>query len=284
MGRSLFRFFAVVSLSVLLASCGEQATNEPLSHEDARELKTSFVDSNKYLLAALGNPSNLTTIGGQALPSSVAALVQASNLNPQDAQCGVNVSPTNPPDQDQDGIPAQASFTLDCQETAGSFNFRLRLQDKDDRNPKSGYVLQTDQYELTLYPGTPSEVRIKLDLDLDLTQKNPGYDIGYNFYFEVYKQGKTYSQRHNYTLSYTPDSDENPFLGGTLNYSGNLEYRIPNRYYRLTIDAANLRYAQSCRVSFVGGRVVLRDSRGNQLAIVYNSCNNITATYNGQAL
>ncbi|WP_233498358.1 hypothetical protein [Meiothermus sp. QL-1] len=144
--------------------------------------------------------------------------------------------------------------------------------------------METDYYELRIGAGTPGEKWIKLDLDLDLSPRGTGYDSRFNFHLELYESGRRYSYRRNYTATYTPDNPNNPFAGGTFNYSGVLEYRTPSRYYRLESVASDLRYLQSCSSTFVGGTLSLTDSRGNRLILRYNGCNNVTAIYNGQPL
>jgi|UniRef100_A0A7C3DIW4 hypothetical protein len=287
MKKPLFKPLLLLSLLAVLAACGEQPTREPLSREDAQELKTNILEANKYLVAALGNPTNVVTtntVGGQVFPAPVANLILASGLDAQSISCTASTTPSNPQDQDQDSIPLQATFAMDCRVGSTYLKGKVALQDRDDNDPKSGYILNTDQYELSFNTGTANQSGLKLDLDLEINRKNPNYDIRYNFYLEAYKPGKRYSQRYNYTAAYVPDDPERPFVGGTLNYSGALEYRTPSRYYLLQGRATNLRYLRSCTSTFVGGSFSLTDSRDNRLDVVYNGCDNVTVTYNGEAL
>lgn len=287
MEKPLLKPLLLLSLLAVLAACGEQPTREPLSREDAQELKSNVLEANKYLVAALGNPTGMVTtsaVGGQVFPAPVASLILASGLDAQSISCTASTTPSNPQDQDRDSIPVQATFAVDCRVESAYLRGKITLQDKDDNDPKSGYVLNTDQYELSFNTGTANQSGLKLDLDLEVNHKNPNYDIRYNFYFEAYKPGKRYSQRYNYTAAYMPDDPERPFVGGTFNYSGALEYRTPSRYYLLRGLATNLKYLRSCSDTFAGGSFSLTDSRGNRLDVVYNGCGNVTVTYNGEAL
>ncbi|AWR85903.1 hypothetical protein [Meiothermus taiwanensis] len=287
MHKALLRPLLLLSLLAVLTACGDQPTREPLSREDAQELKSNILEANKYLVAALGNPTNIvttSTVGGQVFPAPVASLILASGLDAQSISCNASTSPSNPQDLDGDGIPLQATFSVDCRVESTYLKGKITLRDQDDNNRKSGYALDTDQYELSFNTGTANQSGLKLDLDVDLNWRNPNYDIRYNFYFEAYKPGKRYSQRYNYTAEYVPDDPERPFVGGTFNYRGALEYRTPSRYYLLQGLATNLRYLRSCTSTFVGGSFSLTDSQGNRLDVVYNGCGNVTVTYNGEAL
>ncbi|MDW8090712.1 MAG: hypothetical protein RMI80_04735 [Meiothermus sp.] len=279
-----------VGLMGLLAACGQQQpTTEPLSQSDAQNLKVALEASNKYLVASIASPSGLVTtnrVGNLSLPSPVANILLASGLEPQSLNCTASETPprNQQQDLDNDKIPREARYQVDC--TVGDTRLRgnILLRDKDDNNPTSGYTLDTDQYELTFNTGKPNESGIKLDLDVDVTRNNPNYAIRYNFNLEIYGDGKRFSTAYNYTATYAPDNAQTPFAAGTLNYEGALDYRTTTKWYRLRGKATNLKFSNTCKETFVGGSWSLEDTRGNRLLVQYNGCNNVTVTYNGEAL
>ncbi|WP_240637067.1 hypothetical protein [Meiothermus hypogaeus] len=273
----------------LLVACGQQPTTDPLSKADAQKLKDSLVQSNKYLVAAIASPSGVVTTntaGGLSLPSPVANLILASGLPPQSINCTASETPPKAQQQDLDNdkIPLQATYRVDC--TVGDTRLRggIVLRDKDDNNPASGYTIDTDQYELTLNTGKSNESGVKLDLDLDVTWNNPNYAVRYNFNFEIYGSDGRFGTTYAYTATYVPDNAQTPFAAGTFNYEGSLDFRTATKLYRLTGKATDLKFSNTCKETFVGGSWNLEDTRGNKLLVVYNACNNVTVTYNGEAL
>lgn len=278
-----------VGLVGLLAACGLQPTTDPLTKADAQKLKDSLVQSNKYLVAAIASPSGVVTtnsVGGLSLPSPVASLILASGLDPQAINCTASETPpkTQQQDLDNDKIPLQASYSVDC--TVGDTRLKgaIVLKDNDDNNPRSGYTVDTDQYELTFNTGKANESGLKLDLDVDVTWSNPSYAVRYNFNFEIYGSDGRFGTTYAYTVTYIPDDAQTPFAGGTFNYDGSLDFRTATKLYRLSGKATNLKYSNTCKETFVGGSWSLEDTRGNKLLVVYNACNNVTVSYNGEAL
>lgn len=273
----------------LLAACGQQPTTDPLTKADAQKLKESLVQSNKYLVAAIASPSGVVTtsrVGGLNLPSPVANVVLASGLEAQSIDCTASENPPKAQQQDLDNdkIPLQASYQVDCRVGDTRLKGGILLKDKNDNDPKSGYTLDTNQYELTFNTGKSNESGIKLDLDVDVTWSNPNYAVRYNFNFEIYGSDGRFGTTYTYNATYTPDNIQTPFAAGTFNYEGTLDFRTATKLYRLTGKATSLKYSNSCKETFVGGSWRLEDTRDNTLQVVYNACNNVTVTYNGEAL
>lgn len=284
----LLRFLAL-GLVGLLAACGQQPTTDQLSKADAQKLKDSLVQSNKYLVAAIASPSGVVTtntVGGLSLPSPVANLILASGLQPQSINCTASETPPKAQQQDLDNdkIPLEATYRVDC--TVGDTRLRggILLRDKDDNNPRSGYTVDTDQYELTFNTGKPNESGIQLDLDVDVTWSNPNYAVRYNFNFEIYGSDGRFGTTYAYTVTYAPDNIQTPFAAGTFNYEGTLDFRTATKLYRLSGKATNLKFSNTCKETFVSGSWSLEDTRGNKLLVIYNACNNVTVTYNGEPL
>ncbi len=279
----------VLVLVSLLAACGQQPTTDPLTKSDAQKLKESLVQSNKYLVATIASPSGVVTtsrVGGQNLPSPVANVILASGLEPQSIDCTASETPPRAQQQDLDNdkIPLQASYQVNCSVGDTRLKGSIVLKDKNDNDPKSGYTVDTDQYELTFNTGKPNESGLKLDLDVDVTWSNPNYAVRYNFNFEIYGSDGRFGTTYAYTATYAPDNAQSPFAGGTFNYEGTLDFRTTTKLYRLTGRSTGLKYSNSCKETFVGGSWRLEDTRGNTLQVVYNACNNVTVTYNGEAL
>lgn len=286
--RSLSSVLAL-GLVGLLAACGQQPTTDPLTKADAQKLKESLVQSNKYLIAAIASPSGVVTtnrVGGQNLPSPVANILLASGLEPQSINCTASENPPKAQQQDLDNdkIPLEARYQVDC--TVGDTRLKggIVLRDKNDNDPKSGYTLDTNQYELTFNTGKSNESGLKLDLDVDVTWSNPNYAVRYNFNFEIYGSDGRFGTTYAYTATYAPDNAQTPFAAGTFNYEGTLDFRTATKLYRVSGKSTNLKYSNTCKETFVSGSWRLEDTRGNTLQVVYNACNNVTVTYNGEPL
>jgi len=118
----------------------------------------------------------------------VASLILASGLQPQSINCTSSETPPRAQQQDRDNdkIPLQASYSVDCMVGDTRLKGGIVIKDKDDNDPRSGYTANTDQYELTINTGKSNESGIKLDLDVDVTWSNPNYAIRYTFNFEIY--------------------------------------------------------------------------------------------------
>lgn len=159
-------------------------------------------------------------VGGLNLPSPVANVILASGLEPQTIVCRVDEDPPKAQQQDLDNdkIPLRASSQVNCKEGDTQFKGGIVLRDKNDNDPKSGYTLDTNQYELTFNTGKSNESGLKLDLDVDVTWSNPNYAVRYNFNFEIYGSDGRFGTTYAYTATYAPDNAQTPFAGGTFNY------------------------------------------------------------------
>jgi len=282
---SLFTL-ALVSLAALFAACSEQPTSDPMSKSEASSVKSAFAQSGQLMITSLSNPAGfLSSTGVQQLSGLINALGNPLGTELQTAALNCTVNTTgNTQDQDNDKIPVRVSYSADCSQNNNLFRARMSLTDKDDNNRRSGYTLNTDTFQLILNSGRSNESGLILDLDIDLNLQNPNYSLRHNFNLTLYEPSKRSSLAYNYNTTYTPDDPENPFNAGTFNFNGTFDFRYNRKWFQLTAEGTGLKYSRNCSQSFVGGTVVIRDSRNNLLQITYNACNNVTAVYNGETL
>ena len=281
------RRFAIPGLALLLlAACsGPQA----LTQDVAEQLAGVAEAGDEFLIAMMASPTDfaLASEGGVAAAAPLANLFATAEVSPQQtAQCFEET--TSSPDADGDDIPASASYTIDCTLTGEggaslTMSGSLTVEDDDDGDPTSGYQVQVTAFEFRAVSSNGDVVTLTLDLDFDL-DKGAGnsYMAAFDFDFGISTPNGSGSIAYAFDHSYTPDDPLNPFAAGTFVLDGTLTFQRNARVYRLTRTSPGLHFSESCTLTaFDSGTVTHADSLGNTLVITYNSCGDVTATYNG---
>ncbi len=291
--KSTYLGFILLILIGFLIGC-ENTNADPsdgLTRASARNLKQLILDGDEYLVAMFASPSEFKTLDtNQAqVPAPLAALFNAANILPQAIDC---FSENNPSvDKDDDGVPVNGSYIIDCTVTNDqngsslSLSGSSRVQDKDDNDPKSGYNVNTDEFELRAVNSQGQTSYLKLDLDVNITKQSSSYSVAYNFNlaakgFIGLERGITYT----YTVTYTPDDENDPFAGGTFNYNGSKNFRGEAGNYTLSAVANNLHYSETCAIGFNGGSKTYADNKGNVLKFVYDDCGDVSVSFNNISL
>ena len=256
-----------------------------LTRASARNLKQLILDSDEYLVAMFASPSEFKTLSTSKIPKPLVAQLNAANVLPQAIDC---FSENNPSiDKDNDGVPADGFYIIDCTLTndqngsSVSLSGSSRVQDTDDDDPKSGYKVDTDEFELRAINSQGQISYLKLDLDVYIIKESLSYSVAYNFNLAAKdiigpENGITYT----YTATYVPDDSNNPFAGGTIVYNGSKNFRGESGSYTLNAVANNLHYTETCARGFNGGSKTYTDNKGNILRFVYNSCGNVSISFN----
>ena len=284
-------------LLLALSACGGTDTpdNTPspgegpataLTQQEAEEFVGVALSANEFILepflglgAGGSGPFGLTT------PNLLNDLgLQTSELSVQQEDCTTLTG--NDTDADNDGIPVDVTLTADCDEVfeSGRFIFRasVRIQDKDDSSPLSGYSLVYDDYEITV-SADGQTATIKLDMNFDLTIGNGTYRADYDYDLSITSPDVSGRIAFDYTVTYTPDNAADPFEAGTFAFDGSLQYSSEGESYSMTTSSAGLHYSAVCG-DFDSGSAQYADSAGNTVTLTYNSCGSVTATYNGSPL
>ncbi len=274
-----------------LVSCENTNINpsDGLTRASARNLKQLVLDGDEYLVAMFESPSEFKTLSTNKIPTPLVASLNAANILPQAIDCFSENTPSV--DKDNDGVPANGFYIIDCTLTNNqngssvSLSGSSRVQDKDDNDPKSGYKVETDEFELRAVNSQGQTSYLKLDLDVDITKQSSNYSVAYNFNLAAKdiigpENGITYT----YTATYTADNSDDPFAGGTIVYNGSKNFRGGSGSYTLNAIASNLRYTETCAIGFNGGSKTYTDSKGNVLRFVYNGCGDVSISFNDISL
>ena len=286
----------VLVLLLVLSACGgtddgpdsdpEGDATTPLTQQEAQEFVGVALSANKFILEPfLGLGAGSSGPFGLTAPARLNALgLQTSGLSVQQEDCTTLTG--NETDADNDGIPVDLTLTADCDQTfeGGRFIFRgsVRIQDKDDTNPTSGYSLVYRDYELTV-SADGQTATIKLDMNFDLTIGSGVYQADYDYDISVESPEGSGRIVFDYTVTYTPDNAADPFEAGTFTFDGSLQYSSEGESYSMTTSSTGLHYSATCG-DFDSGSAQYADSAGNTVTLTYNSCGNVTATYNGSPL
>ena len=274
----------------LLISCENTNVNSSsgLTKASANNFKQLILDSDEYLVAMFASPSEFKTLNTSA-SKPITSLLDIASVSPQAIDCFSDNNPSI--DEDNDGIPANSSYIIDCSITNNQNGSSLSLsgsslvQDKDDKDPKSGYKVDTDEFELRAVNGQGQTSYLKLDLDVDVTKQTSNYSIAYNFNLAAKdisgpEKGITYT----YTVTYTPDNSNKPFAGGTIIYNGSKNFRGEAGSYTLNAITNDLHYSETCALGFDGGSRTYTDNNGNTLSFFYNGCGDVSVSFNNISL
>lgn len=280
-------------LIIVLSACGGDGSSNPpggetpndeLTQEEAVEFSSLAVASNSFILAPFFSSNGFSPLATANLALRDAVLPAAGRLSPQQEECTtVTGSET---DADNDGIPVNLTLIADCDITyeGGRIIFKgsIRVQDKDDSNPASGYSVVYDNYELTV-TSEGETASIKIDMNFDLTISGSVYRADYDFDLSVSSPEGSGRIAFDYVISYTPDNAADPFAAGTFVFDGSLQYSGDGENYSMRTSSAGLHYSATCG-DFDSGSSRYQDNAGNTVAVTYNSCGNVTVTYNGSPL
>lgn len=276
---------AALSALPLLAAC---ATVGTFDRSAADRLQTISAESDEFISALLTSPTDISLQSGYgALPAPLANFMTV--IAPQQAS-SCFVDGNSSADDDEDGVPANASFTVDCTFEDGSTTVTLdgsmAVQDDDDSDPLSGYDVTIDNFGFSILNNdNGNEIVRSFDLAFDLdkaTGPNPGYSA--SIQSDYNRTGPIIGAANltvNSEQTYSPDDGADPFAGGTFTLDDTLTFVHDFTVYTLDRTSVDLHFDAACATSnkFDSGSVAHEDSLGNSLLIEYTACGTATGTF-----
>jgi len=203
-------------------------------------------------------------------------------------------------DNDNDGIDANASMTLNCTKAADGGTAAamgtVSIQDADDNSPTAGYNITYDNItvKVTRPDGTMFGRTLSGTASILRSQSNAnGYDLSRNLTMTgtdtdpsraIHQTSLTMQSQ----ATFTPDSTQGAVTGGTLTLSGTGTYTVTggnDASAGVTITRRSdptVHWNRSCNqpnsTGYDSGAVIYQSSRGNQVRFQYNSCTDVTTT------
>jgi hypothetical protein len=132
--------------------------------------------------------------------------------------------PNDSTDADQDGYPANLSYTFDCSKNGDTLTGKLEVKDGDDNNPESGFSLKFSNFKLVMTrDGVASTITFNLETVTN-NNSNGSYSASQKFNLGLKSGSDTFTLDFSSNLAYKPDgdSDSDDFDTGTVNFSTSL--------------------------------------------------------------
>jgi hypothetical protein len=206
---------------------------------------------------------------------------QSVNLMAGDA-CTV---PNDSTDADEDGYPANLSYTFDCSKNGDTLTGKLEVKDGDDNNPESGFSLKFSNFKLVL---TEDNVTSTITFNLETVtnnNSNGSYSASEKYNLGL-KSGKdSYALDFSSTVSYKPDSDSDSddFDTGKVNFSTSLSLTENATKESFGITGKDLHLSDACSSDDLIDAGVLELTSGKDvLKLEITGCGTGNWTLNGE--
>lgn len=279
------RIAALSALLLLLSAC---ATVGTFDRSAAEQLQALTEEEGEFISAMFASPTDISlqsVYGG--LPAPLAGFLHP--ISPQQAgECFIDGNGSD--DEDDDGVPQNASFSVDCTFEDGirtvALEGAMTVQDDDDADPLSGYDVVIENFGFSIVNRNNGNEFVRtfdLLFDLDLVPgPNPSYAVTVDF---DYNHIGPIVGAANITFvadwTYVPDDAGTPFAGGTFEIDDTLSFLHNANLYTLQRSSSDLHFDASCLTAnkFDDGSVAYVDSLGNSFVLDYTSCGNATGTF-----
>jgi hypothetical protein len=156
--------------------------------------------------------------------------------------------PNDSTDADQDGYPANLSYTFDCSKNGDTLTGKLEVKDGDDNNPESGFSLKFSNFKLVMTrDGVASTITFNLETVTN-NNSNGSYAASQKYNLGL-KSGKdSYALDFSSTVSYKPDadSDSDDFDGGKVNFTTSLSLTGNTAKEAFGITGKDLHLSDAC--------------------------------------
>jgi len=313
--KSKVSVFGIFLLSIAIFSCklgggddsdsnqpsgASQAINTIISSEAMKSADSvysaffGFVPSVNNANVSSSLPPQLPNIG----PTST------SGLSTQQLtwSCSGTVTPQNPQDADQDGIPASAVADFNCSwsSTLCSLTHQgtVSVSDDSDNDPLSGWNVCTgilspctrDPISLTATCGSENH-ELRRVMDFDLNSSGNVYTFE-SFYFRwehyqssVLKHSATLEKGNSLTFEMADDGDNVVFNSGTWNGTLNLTWQdhTTGGTGSCTVTANNLVVNESCSSWAISGSIDFQctcSSGSNAtISVTFSGCGSFSGNY-----
>jgi len=277
----------------LLTACGNLSLEpQPLDRQAAGELAAVAAAGDEMLTALIARPTTFTPHSLARFSGNGLLTDPLRNLTvrllPRAANCFQRFG--GAVDADGDGIPASASYLIDCtvsDEQAGvslAISGTSGISDDDDGDPLSGYDVTVTDFRLAVRDSRGPLQLLAFELDYDLDRRLSGYVLDYSLRLNTAGPGNEAGLTLLGRPTYTPDDWRDPFAAGTFAFDDSVTLSRNGLAYRVNRTSTALHYAGTCSGAFDDGGIRYRDGRENAVVVSYQGCDEVTVTYNGAAL
>jgi hypothetical protein len=193
--------------------------------------------------------------------------------------------PTDSTDADQDGYPANLSFTFNCSQNGVTLTGVLEVKDGDDNNPESGFSLKFGNFKLV---AVKNNVTTTLTFNLESSTKNDengSYSAAQKYDLSLKSGSDTFGLAFQSSLAYKPDADSNSndFDGGTVNFSTSLALTENTGTESFSMSGSDLHLSGACSSEELVDSGSLEFKSGQDtLKLEITACGTGTWTLNGQ--
>lgn len=253
---------AVVVLGV--AACGGN-TGMPLTEGDVDRiigpLITDVTEETVQDLAT-GDLSGLLS-DLELVPSATGNLSADLSSSQIISGCTPDVSGSGPDtDADNDGIPRERieTYTASNCPLAGE----IRITDKDDSDPLSGYTLSTREP----FRSVEGEGVTGTEINIDATRNGDTFDVLFDSEANFQFDDSTVSERADLDISLDAANAER--TEGEMSYDGSYLLAFDDERFDLRFTSNDLYYDESCLTGFRRGSVTVDDGYGNTVTATYN--------------
>lgn len=266
------RFISITALLVFLTACGStpKIGDQPLTQQRADELKF------------------IAPILARVTVNSLRVEGQSTTLRAQ--QASGNCGQASFTDADKDSVPASLNSTYqDCTEDKFFWievkNGVVKVTDKDDTNPQSGFTSKAENLRIDYFGNNNGQKgenwgRMVQNWDADVTVSSSQATGSFALTIDLtdVKQNKSWRGSLDLAGSYVPtdDDDLNNFDAGTINFKGQIQLGD----FVLGKTITDLTFNESCQAGPTGGKIRYDDGGQNFFEVTYTGCNAGTFTYN----
>ncbi len=252
--KAIFVHTLAIGLIATLGACNTTGVSDGIDAGNTKSLKSlSPTLMQQSLRVFKGNGASAFQAAKDALnlasrQSGVGTrgrlFAQSVDLMASDA-CTV---PNDSTDADQDGYPANLSYSFDCTKNGDTLTGKLEVKDGDDNNPESGFSLKFSNFKLVLTrDGVTSTISFNLETATN-NNTNGSYSASEKYNLGL-KSGKdTYALDFSSNLSYKPDSDSDSddFDTGKVNFSTSLNLTENASKETFGITGKDLHLSDAC--------------------------------------
>ena len=294
-------FAAVAVICIGLPACDDMTssqkpdTPEPtLSRSLAGQLATPQQVQSLILpsILALSNPEGFTTLPPALFPRVPLSVTRrpeevtntAFAKSTTEGDTCITISPLVFTDSDGDGVPKRIVVTFDCAYQSFSYSGTVEIADKNDRDRKSGWTVNTGvkyAYRQTAQGAFSGAMDMSIDVSPYGTS---GYRAMYVGKGTVAGPSFKFTYDVDYVVTLT-----GTIRSGSINLNGDIAYSwsgddLGSGKVALAISVKDVLYNTTCPTLIVAGIIEIRDRAGNVVVVRFTGCGQAVSTYNGEPI
>ncbi len=271
-GTITFKVGNTTTKTVEFTGCGQVSANR-VSTIEALEVSEQPAQNSSEETTEEASQDASVSLPFSLIPDFIGDIVKAPDST---WDCSGSSASGDTSDNDGDGVPVDASYDIQCSKAFDNLpgvsgealvqrSGTLKLADKDDNDPYSGF-------------------KAEKDITYSYTQAGQTYTAEHSFKRDWSKSGNGYTFNHENAWSwdankitsatsgdYTPDDLDSPFEAGNLTSDSTVKYLLNNVQQNLVEVSANLHVNSQCTPPADSGSVTFSVT-GVDKTVNINSC------------